>query len=513
MNKKVLVVDDEEPIRKLLKGRFEREGFEVSTCDNTEAAEKELSSQSSYSVVVTDLKMPGKDGFSLMDVVKKNKLQTRIILVTGFGEKEVAIKALKSGASDYMEKPFDLDELTHSVKRCNKEFNLENENEDLLSRLEARADRAEKKVSTDFWYDSVSSSMEKTKEWLKVLKNEAVRSNAEEPTVLILGESGTGKEGVARKIHSDSRRGNGPWIAVNCANFNEQLLESELFGHERGAFTGAAQQKRGLFEIAKGGTLFLDEIGEIDPKLQARLLRVLQEKSFRRVGGTSDIPTDVRVVAATNQNLKNKVQSGQFRDDLYHRIARVIVELPNLRTRQEDLIPMARVFADRAFSSRGKKFVGFTGDAEEAIQGYTWPGNVREMLNIIERCALVSTGGHAVSATALSLPNAPIRMNLPKPKLEVITSELESGGGASIASPDGNPNGTVTGEITYTYTDLKKRWVASFEKEYLITLLKKHTGNVSSAAREAKLDRSNFLRLLRKHGVTAGVFRSKEQAA
>ncbi|MGZ3688287.1 MAG: sigma-54-dependent transcriptional regulator, partial [Bdellovibrionota bacterium] len=278
MKPRVLIVDDEETIRKLLKARLEREGHDVAVAANADEAQKAFKTGAEVGVLVTDLKMPGKDGFALMAAAKEQYPQLRVIMITGHGEKEVAIKALRQGASDYLEKPFDMDELSHAVKRCLREHQLERDNSDLVGRLEARVERVEGKTEDKLWYVSKAQSMAKVNEWLTVLRREAMRGNAEEPSILILGESGTGKEGIARMVHAGSRRGKGPWVAVNCANFNEQLLESELFGHERGAFTGATNLKRGLFEIAKGGTLFLDEIGEMDVKLQAKLLRVLQEK-------------------------------------------------------------------------------------------------------------------------------------------------------------------------------------------------------------------------------------------
>ena len=421
---------------------------------------------------------------------KEKHPQLRVIVITGHGEKEVAVKALRQGASDYLEKPFDMDELSHAVKRGLREHQLERENHDLVDRLEARVERVEGKAEDKFWYVSKSRAMTQVNEWLTILRREAMRGGAEEPAVLILGESGTGKEGIARMVHAGSSRGKGPWIAVNCANFSEQLLESELFGHERGAFTGANTLKRGLFEIAKGGTLFLDEIGEMDVKLQAKLLRVLQEKVFRRVGGTADLETDVRVVAATNRDLKSKVSSGGFREDLYHRISRVVMEIPALRERSEDIAPMATQFAERAFRSRGKTFSGFTPDGEESLRSYNWPGNVRELLNVVERTALVWEGNGPINTKVLGLP----------------TSSTMSVGGAKlelVASPFSAPENSGVDN----YSDLKKKWMDSFEREYLVTTLNRYGGNVSAAAREAKLDRSNFLRLLRRHGLRAQEYR------
>src|SRR5579885_233356 len=380
----VLVVDDEETIRNLLKTRLAREGWDIHVASNASEAEGVINSGKDVGVMITDLKMPGKDGLTLMKWVKEKSPHTRVIMITGHGDKDVAVKALRHGSADYLEKPFDTDELAHTVKRCLREAELESENQDLVARLEARVQRVEGKSEDKYWYVSKAPSMAKVNEWLTVLRREAMR-DAEEPSVLILGESGTGKEGIARMVHAGSRRGKGPWVAVNCANFNEQLLESELFGHEKGSFTGAQGLKRGLFEIAKGGTLFLDEIGEMDVKRQAKLLRVLQEKAFRRVGGTQDLTTDVRVVAATNQNIQARVREGKFRDDLYHRLSRVVIELPALRDRIEDVVPMAQQFGERAFRSRGKHFTGFAPDAEAWMKTYGWPGNVRELMNVIER--------------------------------------------------------------------------------------------------------------------------------
>jgi len=490
MKARVLIVDDEDTIRNLLRSRLEREGHDVTVASNADEAIVAFGKGHDVGVLITDLRMPGKDGFALMAWAKEKYPQLRVIVITGHGEKEVAVKALRQGASDYLEKPFDMDELSHAVKRGLREHQLERENHDLVDRLEARVERVEGKAEDKFWYVSKSKSMSQVNEWLTILRREAMRGGAEEPAVLVLGESGTGKEGIARMIHAGSSRGKGPWIAVNCANFSEQLLESELFGHERGAFTGANTLKRGLFEIAKGGTLFLDEIGEMDVKLQAKLLRVLQEKVFRRVGGTADLETDVRVVAATNRDLKAKVSGGGFREDLYHRISRVVMEIPSLRERSEDVVPMATQFAERAFRSRGKTFAGFTPDGDEALRNYDWPGNVRELLNVVERTALIWEGNGPINAKILALPTRSA-MALGGPKLELVASPFTSPENSGVES----------------YSDLKKKWMDSFEREYLVSTLNRYGGNVSAAAREAKLDRSNFLRLLRRHNLRAQEYR------
>lgn len=489
-NPRVLVVDDEDTIRNLLKSRLTREGFEISVAQQADEAEKALTQFSDIGVMITDIKMPGKDGIQLTKSAKEKYPNLRVIVITGHGEKEMAIQALRNGASDYLEKPFDLDELTHSVKRCVREHFLERDNKELIERLEARIQRVEGKAEDKFWFVSKASSMQKVNEWLNVLRREALRGNAEEPPVLITGESGTGKEGIARMVHAGSRRARGPWVAVNCANFNEQLLESELFGHEKGSFTGATQLKRGLFEIAKGGTLFLDELGEMDVKLQAKLLRVLQEKVFRRVGGTADLETDVRVITATNRNLQERVQQGKFREDLYHRLGAIVIELPALRERTEDVVPMATEFFRRAFENRGKVFEGFTPEGEQTLKGYAWPGNVRELLNVVERTSLLWSGNGKVSGKDLS-----------------VTPKTMVSPGTTVSLSNGAPKLELVSTADTSYTDLKKRWSDSFEKEYLVTTLNRHGGNVSAAAREAKLDRSNFLRLLRRHGLRAQEYR------
>ena len=514
MNEKItiLVVDDEESIRKVLKARLEREGYTVEIATDGMMAQDVLRQKPEISVVVTDVKMPGKDGLTFTKETKANKQSPKVIVMTGHGEKSTAIEALRIGASDYLEKPFDMDEMHHAVKRVVKEAKLERENEDFVQRLEARVTRVEEKEGGSFWYVSRSRSMDRVNDWLRVLQRESANGTSEEPSTLIIGESGTGKEGVARMIHNGSRKVKGPWIAVNCANFTDQLLESELFGHEKGSFTGALMQKRGLFELAKGGTLFLDEMGEKDVKLQARLLRVLQEKNFRRLGGHTDIIADVRVVAATNQNLMRAIAEGRFREDLYHRLAKVVIELPTLKERQEDLLPMTREFLERSFKARGKHFEGLTSSAEAAILNYTWPGNVRELLNVCERTSLLWDKSGKIETADLSLPvhkatNVSNFDNMPG---------TMSG---SFNNPNTAPGLTTNNDIwaeneqTSSFTILKKKWSDTFEREYLTGLLERHNGNVTAAAKDAGVDRSNFLRLLRRHQIEAANYRGTKKTA
>jgi two-component system response regulator AtoC len=512
MNEKItiLVVDDEESIRKVLKARLEREGYTVEIASDGMMAESVLRQKPEISVVITDVKMPGKDGLTFTKEIKQQKHSPKIIVMTGHGEKSTAIEALRIGASDYLEKPFDMDEMNHAVKRVVKEFKMERENEDFVQRLEARVVRVEEKETGSFWYASRSRSMDRVNDWLRVLQRESANGTSEEPSTLIIGESGTGKEGIARMIHNGSRKAKGAWIAVNCANFTEQLLESELFGHEKGSFTGALVQKRGLFELAKGGTLFLDEMGEMDVKLQARLLRVLQEKTFRRLGGHTDITADVRVLAATNQNLMRAIAEGRFREDLYHRLAKVVIELPTLKERQEDLLPMTREFLERAFRARGKQFDGLAATAEAAILNYSWPGNVRELLNVCERTSLLWDKRGKVETADLSLP---VHKVSPAHSFENMPGTVTGLTHGNLPGLTQNTDIWSDNETTSSYTLLKKKWSDTFEREYLTGLLERHHGNVTAAAKDAGVDRSNFLRLLRRHHIEAANYRGTKKIA
>jgi DNA-binding NtrC family response regulator len=522
---RVLVVDDEDTIRKLLKGRLEREGYDVVVANGADEAEKVLATGASGGVVgvmVTDLKMPGKDGFTLMAWAKDQQPSLRVVVITGHGEKEVAVQALRRGASDYLEKPFDLDELSHAVKRCLREHQLERENGDLVARLEARVQRVEGKTEDKYWYVSKAQSMAKVNEWLTILRREAMRGDAEEPTVLILGESGTGKEGIARMVHAGSRRGKGPWVAVNCANFNEQLLESELFGHEKGSFTGANAMKRGLFEIAKGGTLFLDEIGEMDVKLQAKLLRVLQEKQFRRVGGASDLETDVRVVAATNRNLEEMIKAGQFREDLFYRLNVLPIQLPPLRERKNDIEVLAKYFIDKFNQQHGKQIARLAPEAMELLRAHAWPGNIRELENVIEHAFVIESGNEL---TPDSLPESLKRGA--GPGLTTLLSD-EAGGedefdsadspGTALSGPDGQDSPLEPSVLRAAGASLSR--VASgfkldinrldfqankeeFERQFLVSALRAFKGRINQTALHANIPKKTLLRKLQKYGISA----------
>lgn len=471
---KVWIIDDEEQIQKVLKIKLEKEKFEVLSSHNSDEWESSWKKGERAGVVICDIRMPGRDGFYILDQIKKSDPKCRVIMMTGHGEKQMAIQALRLGASDYLEKPFDLDELILAIKRCEKEWLTENERDSLMQRLEARAARSESKKSGVEIFQSKSKSMKEIKRWCEVLKRESGRAGVDEPTVLILGETGTGKEVLARELHADSARGGKAWIAVNCANFSHELLESELFGHEKGAFTGAQNQKIGLFELADGGTLFLDEIGEMAGALQAKLLRVLQEKTLRRVGGSQEIKINVRVIAATHVDLESQVKSKKFREDLYHRIAQVVMKIPPLRERSDELGDLIEFVFKRSFERRGKTFSGFDTEARTQLHAYAWPGNIRELINLAERAALLSEGTGAVQSEWLGIPK-------------------QRGPKASA------PPSAVASELPGPFAELRDQMIKEFEISYLSSVLRATQGNSTQAAKLAQMDRSNFSKLVRKY--------------
>jgi two-component system response regulator FlrC len=373
----ILVVDDDPGFRALLEAILAGEGYAVTTAPNIAAAIRAIQ-QRRFHLVVSDLKLPDGDGLSVLRAVKAAGPATPVIMITGFGTVASAVEAMKLGAEDYLGKPLHSpDELRILVRKALDRQQLEQEHALLREDQDARF--------------SCASLIAEHPSMRRVV--ELVRKVAPTPaTVLITGESGTGKEVVARCIHANSPRASRAFVAVNCAALTPSLIESELFGHEKGAFTGANNQHIGRFERAHGGTLFLDEIGELDANLQAKLLRVLQEKSFERVGGSRLITVDVRVIAATNRDLKQSVAAHAFREDLYYRLNLFPVELPALRQRASDVVPLARFFLARAAASLNKRGLTLTTAAEAVLTQYAWPGNVRELENTMERLAILADG-------------------------------------------------------------------------------------------------------------------------
>jgi len=366
---RVLIVDDEPEMANVIEQALSRRGYEAVQLNSANAA-WDLLEREDFDVVVTDLNMRGMSGVELTDRVAKNRKDLPVIVITAFGSLETAIATLRAGAYDFITKPFDIDQLVVAVERAAQNKRLRDE----VKRLRAEVERS--KPNPDFVGDG--PAMRKVHEVIaRVAETDA--------TVLVTGESGSGKELVARDVHKRSKRGSGPFVAINCAAVTESLLESELFGHVKGAFTDAKNGKRGLFVEASGGTLFLDEIGEMPLGMQAKLLRALEERSVRPVGGTTETPFDARLVTATNRDLESLVESGRFREDLYYRINVVHVDLPPLRARGNDVLSLAQHFITRLAEPMGKKVSGFSSAVAERLLSYSWPGNVRELQNCIER--------------------------------------------------------------------------------------------------------------------------------
>jgi DNA-binding NtrC family response regulator len=373
----ILVVDDEEVMCESLAAWLREDGYHVDTAASGRAA-LELARQRDYAIYFVDLKMPGgMDGIETMMQIRRLHPEASIIIITAYATVDTAITAMKEGAQEYIVKPCNPEEISLLVSRIVKVKNLQRENSILR-----------KKLARQYCFHDVITKNPRMQQILTLAGEIAsLRS-----TVLIQGDSGTGKEMVARAIHSSGDRAQKPFVAVSCAALAETLLESELFGHEKGAFTGANQQKRGKFELADGGTLFLDEIGDISPKLQVDLLRVLQERCFYRVGGSEEVRVDVRVIAATHVNLQQAAAEGRFREDLYYRLNVIQIVIPPLRERREDIPLLARHFVERLAHELGKDIADISEGALRILMDYDWPGNVRELENAVERAMVTCRG-------------------------------------------------------------------------------------------------------------------------
>ena len=397
MNKvKILVVDDEAIIRESLRDWLADAGYEVFTAENGSKA-LELIEKERLGIVIADLVMPGMDGIELMKKAKEIQPSIEVIIITAYASIPTAIAAMKEGAYDYIEKPFCPERAELLIQKLAEHRKIVEENLSLRQRLEER-----------HHFESIitkSSKMQRVIELIKVV----AKSNA---TVLITGESGTGKELVARAVHSHSPRMGRPFVAVSCGALPESLLESELFGHEKGSFTGAYAQKKGKFEFANRGTLFLDEVGEMSGNIQVHLLRVLEEKEFTRVGGNEPIKVDVRVISATNKDLKRAIANGEFREDLYYRLNVVTIELPPLRERKEDIPVLAQHFLNKFALENDKEVTGFSPEATKSLLDYDWPGNVRELENAVERGVILAKGS-LVTVADLPQESASLARSVP----------------------------------------------------------------------------------------------------
>ncbi|MBI2882052.1 MAG: sigma-54-dependent Fis family transcriptional regulator [Candidatus Tectomicrobia bacterium] len=439
---RLLVVDDDERVRRLLTRLLHEEGYQVRAVASGEEALAEQESEA-YDLVLTDLTMPGMSGMELLEAIKARMPEVGVIIITAFGTVESAVQAMHKGAFHYICKPFKLDEVRIFVQRALQEGRTRRELADLR-----------REVHQKFEFSNILGKSKAMQEVFGLIQRVA-GSNS---TVLITGKSGTGKELVAKAIHYNSLRRRFPFVAVNCSAIVETLLESELFGHVKGAFTGAVANKKGIFEEAQGGTVFLDEIAETSPAMQVKLLRVLQEHEIRRVGGNESIPVDIRLIAATNQDLEEAVREGRFRDDFYYRLNVIPIHLPALQDRPEDIPLLAQHFLAK-FAARGRAAVaGISKEAMRVLSRYPWPGNVRELENVIERAITLGAQGEIGVE------------DLPKALLE---------GDRPAETPGALP---VTASIRQV------------EKAHITRVLKHTGGQISEAARILGIDRRTLYR-------------------
>jgi two-component system response regulator GlrR len=446
----VLVIDDDEDILRLLVMRLKARHFRVTAVGSAEEALAHIAVDPPR-VVVSDIRLPGRDGLALFEELRATRPSLPVILLTAHGTIPDAVDATSRGVFGYLTKPFDSQILLEKIDQA------------LQLSASTPGDAQAEEGGSEAWRAGIVYRSARMAE----LMAEARMVAATDASVLIRGESGTGKEVLARAIHRASPRAGGPFVAINCGAIPEQLLESELFGHVRGAFTGAAGKRTGLFQAADGGTLFLDEIGDMPLALQVKLLRVLQERAVRPLGATEVVPVDVRVLSATHRDLDAAMAQGQFREDLYYRLDVVSLTLPRLDERREDIPLLAAHFAQQVAGKYGKPINGFAPDALETLATAAWPGNVRQLYNVVEQCC-------ALTSTPL-IPLALVQRALRLPAMEALS-----------------------------YAEAKQR----FERNYLVQLLKLTDGSVADAARIADRNRTEFYRLLQKHDLSPAMFRS-----
>jgi DNA-binding NtrC family response regulator len=469
MNKraaKVLVVDDDKVVLRAVTEILQREGYYVVAIDDAVeglAAAKDPS----IDVAILDIRMPHLSGMDLLKAIKQARPEVEVVMMTAFATVETAVEAVKAGAYDYLTKPFaNIDEVSLTVAKAAERKALKDRTRVLEEQLTAKGQ-----------FEDLIGQSNQMRAVFKLVETVSYSS----ATVLIQGESGTGKELVARAIHYRSSRKDKPFVAVNCSALTDTLLESELFGHVKGSFTGATANKKGLFEAADGGTIFLDEIGDVPPATQVRLLRVLQEGEVKRVGANETTKVDVRVIAASNIDLARAKDQGRFREDLFYRLNVITVTLPPLRDRPEDVPLLAQHFLRLYAAKMGKKVTSISPPAMEALVCHRWMGNVRELENVIER-AVVLTSREVV-------------------EVEDLPQQLRE-------SPGGGGDVEVLSLAHLPYAEAKRLAMRAFERRYLSALLEKSGHNVSSAARAAGVDRSNFRRLLKQYEVVRGPLQS-----
>ncbi|MHB8652422.1 MAG: sigma-54-dependent transcriptional regulator [Terriglobia bacterium] len=449
----ILIVEDEPKMLRLLELTLAEEGFGTRAAPDAEAGLK-LLGQEQIDLVITDLRLPGINGLEFLQAVKRTSALIPVVVMTAYGTVETAVEAMKAGASDYVLKPFSLEEIKLIV---HKELDVNRLRQENRSLREALGHRYE--------FKNIVARSPKMQEVLSTVDHVAPSNS----TVLLGGESGVGKDLIARAIHQHSRRASGPFIKINSTAIPENLLESELFGYEKGAFTGAATSKPGKFELADKGTIFLDEIGDVPGSTQVKLLRVLQEREFERLGGTKTLKVDVRVVAATNQDLRAALEQGTFREDLFYRLNVVPISIPPLREHKEDIPYLADYFIERFARDSGKPVTGITAAAQKVLMDFHWPGNVRELENIIERAVALSNGA-VLDVSDIRLDHAPV-------------AGVVTGAGAAAPFP---PQGQT---------------LEQFEDDIIKEALRRANGNKSQAARLLGLSRNALRYRLTKIGV------------
>jgi two-component system nitrogen regulation response regulator NtrX len=444
----ILVVDDEEGIRRSLKGVLEDEGYRVILAEDGDKA-LSLMEEESPDLVLLDIWMPGKDGMVVLEEIRRGWPMLPVVMISGHGSVDLAVRATKLGAYDFVEKPLSLDKVLLTLRNALNYSFLEEENRRLRQQVRPRDE-----------ITGTSPAIQRLKEQVRIIA----------PTssfVLIHGENGTGKEVVARAIYKQSKRSQGPFVEVNCAAIPEELIESELFGHEKGAFTGATQMRRGKFDLAHQGTLFLDEIGDMSLSTQAKILRVLQEQRFQRVGGNRYIQVDVRVIAATNKNLEEEIRAGRFREDLYHRLNVIPIDVPPLRERLEDIPLLVEEFVEEFAKLRGYPRRKFSPEVMKAFEEYSWPGNVRELKNVVERL-LILARSHVVELDDLRPP--------------------------VWFGPRERPK-------TPSFPQTLKEAREAFEKAFIEEKLEEFGWNISRTAEAIGLDRSHLHKKMRELGI------------
>jgi len=467
----VLIIDDEPLMRISIADALKDEGCQVKVAA-TGLEGVNLIKKEPFEIVISDLRLPGMDGLQVLRRPPSVSPKTGVVLITAYGSVETAVGAMKMGAYDYVTKPFAMEELLLIVRRLLKVLELEDENRSLREELAGR-----------FSFKGLLGKNDKMKEVLEKIKLVAPTDS----TVLIMGESGTGKELVANAIHHNSLRRGGAFIKVSCAALPESLLETELFGHERGAFTGAVRQRKGRFELAHQGTLFLDEIGEISPLVQVKLLRVLQERQFERVGGNQTIEVDVRLICATQRDLKKEVQAGRFREDLYYRLSVVPVYLPALRERREDVLVLADHFLEGFALRTGKRARLFSQRAKELLLRYSFPGNVRELENTVERAVTLSRDGKEIEPWDLcGFPSCPYLGGPPQPTCGFCSE------GVSMA------------EKKAALVERLDTAREQFERQFILKVLERTKDNKTEAAKQLGMSRKALWEKCKRYGITKG---------